>query len=174
MIPAVRSTPVRRILRSVTLSLAFVAVAAVCSCGKRPPGGVLLITIDTCRADRIGCYGGRVETAAIDALAGRGVLFRAASAPAPLTAPSHSSLLTGLYPDRHGVRDNGGARLPEGAATLGEILREAGYRTAAFVSAFPLDASFGFGQGFELYDDSLSSSAVRGEGRCRSRTATSR
>jgi hypothetical protein len=152
----------RRIPRSVTLGLALLSVAGAPSCGKRPPGGVLLITIDTCRADRIGCYGGPVETSAIDALAARGVLFRAASAPTPLTAPSHASLLTGLYPDRHGVRDNGSARLADGARTLAEILGESGFRTAAFVSAFPLDRDFGMAQGFDFYADSLATSAVRG------------
>lgn len=117
---------------------------------------VLLVTIDTLRADHVGCYGStRAATPVLDALAARGVRFATGIAPTPLTAPSHASILTGLTPLRHGVRDNGGFALPEGVGTLAEALRAAGYRTAAFVSGFPLDRRYGLGRGFELYDDRL-------------------
>jgi arylsulfatase A-like enzyme/tetratricopeptide (TPR) repeat protein len=115
---------------------------------------VLLISIDTCRADHLGCYGyKRPTTPHIDALARAGVLFEQVLTPVPLTTPAHSSLLTGTYPPTHGVRLNNGQGLPESSVTLAEILRDAGYRTAAFVGGFPLDAGFGLNQGFETYDD---------------------
>jgi arylsulfatase A-like enzyme len=141
--------------RRVLLAVALLSL----SCGGRAPSGILLITIDTCRADRIGCYGGKVETPAIDGVAERGALFLQAWAPVPLTLPSHCTMMTGLYPDRHTVHDNGEARLPREALTLAEVLREKGWSTAAFVSAFPLAGEFGCDQGFEIYDDSLTANA---------------
>jgi arylsulfatase A-like enzyme/Flp pilus assembly protein TadD len=117
---------------------------------------VLLVTIDTLRADRLGCYGYRAAaTPVLDALAARGVRFTTAVAHAPLTAPSHASILTGLLPLGHGVRDNGSFVLPPSPPTLAEVFRDAGYRTAAFVSGFPLDHRFGFARGFEAYDDRM-------------------
>ena len=116
---------------------------------------VLLVTIDTLRADRLGCYGyARASTPTLDALAARGVRFATAVAHVPLTTPSHASILTGLTPLRHGVRDNGQV-LPAQVPTLAEAFRGAGYRTAAFVSGFPLDRRFGLDRGFETYDDRL-------------------
>ncbi len=150
--------------RRLALAAVLLGIAGGMSCGKAPPRGLLLVSIDTCRADRIGCYGGAVETATLDALAARGVRFADVSAPTPLTAPSHASLLTGLYPDRHGVRDNGAARLPAEAQTLAEILAGHGWHTGAFVSAFPLDRRFGLDQGFAEYDDRLTGSAAREDG----------
>jgi arylsulfatase A-like enzyme/Flp pilus assembly protein TadD len=118
------------------------------------------VTIDTCRADRISCYGAKnCETRAIDGVAERGVLFLDATAPAPLTLPSHASILTGLYPDRHTLRDNGAGRLPDAASTLAEVLAARGWRTAAFVSAVPVTSEFGSDQGFAVYDDELDSSS---------------
>src|SRR6266704_910862 len=117
---------------------------------------VLLVTIDTLRADHLGCYGrASAATPTLDALAGRGVRFATAVAHVPLTGPSHVSILTGRTPLRHGFRDNGGYVIPAGARTAAEDLRQAGYRTAAFVSGFPLDRRFGFDRGFETYDDHL-------------------
>jgi arylsulfatase A-like enzyme/Flp pilus assembly protein TadD len=125
-------------------------------CGApSPPRAVLLVTIDTCRADRLGCYGGGVSTPAIDGLAADGTLFLQAGATAPITLPSHLSILTGLYPDRHTVRDNGEGPLPDEAETLAETLHDAGWTTGAFVSAAPLHGSFGVGQGFDRYDDAF-------------------
>ncbi|MFN8179856.1 MAG: sulfatase-like hydrolase/transferase [bacterium] len=138
---------------------------ALGACGRTTPRALILVTIDTCRADRLGCYGGKVETPTLDDLARRGVLFEDVSAPAPLTLPSHCSVLTGLYPDRHGVRDNGAGKLPASARTLAEILADAGFRTAAFVSAFPLEKRFGADQGFQTFDDRFTGSAAHGEGR---------
>jgi arylsulfatase A-like enzyme/tetratricopeptide (TPR) repeat protein len=120
------------------------------------PPNVLLITIDTLRWDRLGCYGGRAETTPVlDRLAARGVRLETAIMHAPLTAPSHASILTGLTPLRHGVRDNGSFVLPRGLPTLGSVLGGAGYATAAFVSGYPLDRRYGLASGFGLYDDAL-------------------
>ncbi len=117
---------------------------------------VLLVTIDTLRADHLGCYGAATATTPqLDALARRGVRFQTATAHAPLTAVSHASILTGLLPTRHGVRDNGTFVLPNSLPTLAERFGAAGYQTAAFVSGFPLDHRFGFARGFSSYDDNL-------------------
>jgi len=122
---------------------------------SRPPN-VLLVTLDTVRADRLRCGGDDpVDTPTIDAIAERGVCFSQATAEAPITLASHSSLLTGLNPNRHGARDNGTYRLDEAVTTLAEVLQAKGYATAAFVAAFTLDARFGLAQGFEVYDDDL-------------------
>jgi choline-sulfatase len=121
---------------------------------ERP--NVLFVTIDTLRADRLGCYGhAAAVTPALDALATRGVRFATAIAHVPLTGPSHASLLTGRTPLGHGFRDNGGYVLPPQVKTAAEDFGQAGYRTAAFVSGFPLDRRFGFDRGFETYDDHL-------------------
>jgi arylsulfatase A-like enzyme/tetratricopeptide (TPR) repeat protein len=117
---------------------------------------VLFVTIDTLRADHVGCYGrAGAATPTLDALAARGVRFATAIAHVPLTGPSHASLLTGRTPLGHGLRDNGGYALPAPVRTAAEDFRQAGYRTAAFVSGFPLDRRFGFDRGFETYDDHL-------------------
>jgi len=115
---------------------------------------VLLVTVDTLRADRVGVYGfGAVETPAIDALAASGVMFEAAYSPIPLTLPAHTSIMTGTYPVQHGVRDNMAYRLPSEMDTLAEVLEGEGYRTGAFVSAFVLDSQWGLDRGFETYFD---------------------
>jgi choline-sulfatase len=117
---------------------------------------VLLVTIDTLRADHVGCYGyTNASTPAIDALANRGVRFETAVAHAPLTGPSHASILTGQIPLGHGFRNNSGFTLSPGVRTAAEDFRRSGYRTAAFVSGFPLDRRFGFDRGFDTYDDHL-------------------
>lgn len=117
---------------------------------------MLLVTIDTLRADHVGCYGHKeASTPTIDALAGRGVRFETAVAHVPLTGPSHASILTGQIPLGHGFRNNGGFTLSPGVKTVAEDFRQAGYRTAAFVSGFPLDRRFGFDRGFDTYDDRL-------------------
>jgi arylsulfatase A-like enzyme/Flp pilus assembly protein TadD len=121
----------------------------------RPMQGqnVLLITIDTLRADALGSYGGPAATPALDKLASEGVRFDFAHAHAVLTLPSHASILTGEYPITHGVRENSGYRLPAGARTIATMLKEAGYATAAFVAAFPVHSRFGLNAGFDVYDD---------------------
>src|SRR5512134_634803 len=119
---------------------------------ERP--NVLLVTLDTLRADRVGCYGHTPAlTPALDGLAARGVRFATAVAHVPLTGPSHASILTGVTPLGHGFRDNGGYVLPAEVRTAAEDFGRAGYRTAAFVSGFPLIRRFGFDRGFEAYDD---------------------
>ena len=116
---------------------------------------VLLVTIDTLRADRVGAYGwAAARTPAMDALAARGVRFTRAFAPAPITLPSHASLLTGLYPPGHGSRHNG-MRMNGGPATLATALREKGWATGAFVGAFPFDRRFGLDRGFDRYGDRM-------------------
>lgn len=114
---------------------------------------VLLITIDTLRADALGAYGGPAKTPALDRVAAQGVRFTFAHAQAVLTLPSHTSILTGQYPYAHGVRENSGYRLGQGAQTLATLLKRAGYATGAFVAAFPLHSRFGLNQGFDVYDD---------------------
>ncbi|MCA9118253.1 MAG: sulfatase-like hydrolase/transferase, partial [Planctomycetaceae bacterium] len=125
-----------------------------------PPLNVLLITLDTTRADRLGCYGySPAQTPVLDRLAQQGVLFERAYAPVPLTLPSHASMLTGLYPPEHSLHTNGQAALPREIPTLATELQEAGYATAAFIAAFVLDRKFGLQRGFETYDDDLSLAA---------------
>lgn len=115
---------------------------------------VLLVTLDTTRADRIGAYGwSRARTPNIDALAAGGVRFANAYCSAPLTLPSHCSILTGTYPLYHKVRNNGSYYLAPEAVTLAERLRDRGFRTSAFVASFNVDSRFGVDQGFALYDD---------------------
>lgn len=122
---------------------------------RRPPD-ILLITLDTTRADHIGAYGdARARTPHIDRLASEGVLFERALATAPITLPSHVSLFTGLYPFVHGVRNNGNFALRDGVPTLATTLHDRGYRTAAFVSAFVLDRRRGLARGFDHYDDAV-------------------
>jgi arylsulfatase A-like enzyme/Tfp pilus assembly protein PilF len=114
---------------------------------------LLLVTLDTTRADVLsGDDASRALAPRIGALGEHGVRFTRAYTVAPLTLPAHASLLTGLVPQRHGVRDNGHAALPESAHTLAEVLRERGFETAAFVSALVLDRGFGLAQGFEHWD----------------------
>ena len=117
---------------------------------------VLLITLDTTRADRLGCYGyARAETPNLDILARNGVLFSNAYAPVPLTLPSHCSILTGTLPTYHQVRNNGAYTLGAEQVTLAEVLKENGFQTAAVVASFSVDSRFGPGQGFDLYDDNF-------------------
>jgi arylsulfatase A-like enzyme/Tfp pilus assembly protein PilF len=119
---------------------------------RRP--NLLLISIDTLRADRLGSYGYRAaETPALDALASRGLRFTQATTVTPLTLPAHASLLTGTFPPHHGVRDNGGFYLDDAEVTLADVLKERGYRTGAFVGAFVLDSRWGLAQGFDRYFD---------------------
>jgi arylsulfatase A-like enzyme/Tfp pilus assembly protein PilF len=117
---------------------------------------VVLITVDTLRADALGFAGNRlVATPALDRLAAAGRVFPDAHAHNVITLPSHTNILTGLYPFQHGVRENSGFRLAPTVPTLGTYLRRAGYATGAFVGAFPLDARFGLAGGFDRYDDTF-------------------
>lgn len=144
--------------------LALAALAAACGGGepgepRRVPDGtpIVVVSVDTLRSDRLPMYGyDAVEAPALDALRQDSILFEHAYAHVPLTLPSHVSLLSGLLPPEHGVRDNLGYQAePEGHAWLPRILGEAGYRTGAAVSAFVLRSSTGMGSGFELYEDDI-------------------
>jgi len=128
---------------------------ATTSSVRREPGlDVLLITIDTLRADALGVYGNaRSATPLLDRLADGGVRFERARAHNVVTLPSHATILSGRLPHEHGIRDNSGFRFPEGQATLASILGQRGYRTGAFVSAFPLASRFGLDRGFDVYED---------------------
>ncbi len=127
-------------------------VLLACGPGDAQRPSFLLITLDTTRADRIGTYGAdTAHTPTIDRLAREGVVFEMALAPTPLTLPSHASILTGVYPTTHGVRNNGLFVLPPEATLVSEVLRESGWNTGAFVAAYVLDARFGLNQGFQVY-----------------------
>ena len=159
-LPALRSSIERGLVFSVLLAMGIAAV----SCRQKDsvpavPRGtpVILISIDTLRSDRLPAYGyDRVETPAIDRLRADSILFEQAYTQVPLTLPAHVSMLTGLYPPEHGVRDNAGYRLrSEGLPYLPRLLKDLGYGTGAAVSAFVLRATAGLDAGFDFYDDHL-------------------
>jgi len=151
-------------MMSRTFSIALV-VTGICLCtallvsSAEPPAAekkpnVLLITLDTVRADYLSCNGSKkVQTPHLDRLARGGANFTRARTSVPLTLPAHASIMTGNYPPVHGVRDNGTYRLPDEQLTLAEILDGKGYETAAFIGAFVLDRHFGLAQGFDVYDE---------------------
>lgn len=117
---------------------------------------VVLLTLDTTRIDRLGCYGySRATSPAINRLAAEGWRFETAYASAPVTLPSHTSILTGMYPMAHGVRNNARYRLRDDVKTLAESLRDGGYQTAAFLSALVLESRHGLNQGFDFYGDDV-------------------
>jgi arylsulfatase A-like enzyme/Flp pilus assembly protein TadD len=138
-------------------------------CGRSVPGqpappaagvlrgaNVLLVTIDTLRADRVGAYGSPLGiTPTLDRFAAEGLRYEIARAHVPLTLPSHATVMTGRYPFANGVRDNGSFRFDGSHPTLAGTLKQAGYSTAAFVGAFVLDGRFGLNAGFDLYDDRM-------------------
>lgn len=152
---AVRKGPVSR------LAISLIALGVLC----RPPVvraepvkrlNLLLVTIDTLRADRVGAYGSnRRLTPNLDRLAAEGVTFTRAFAHTPMTLPSHANILLGLIPPDHGVHDNANFVVPREFQTLAELLGGQGYATGAFVGGFPLDSYFGLDQGFSVYDDSF-------------------
>jgi arylsulfatase A-like enzyme/parvulin-like peptidyl-prolyl isomerase len=118
------------------------------------PANVLLVTVDTLRADHVGAYGDtKAQTATFDRLAREGVLVEEAVAHVPETRPSHASILTGRYPYEHGVRDNAAGPIAPGMPTLATLLKAAGYDTAAFIGAYPVSRSSGLDRGFDVYDD---------------------
>ena len=130
-----------------------VTLSRVVSHGKAQGYNVLLVTLDTVRSDHLGCYGDKAaETPNLDGLAAHGVRFDHAVTAAPITMPSHATMLTGLYPPRHGVLDNGLFALAGEHETLAEELKGQGYDTAAFLGCFVLDERFGLSQGFDTYD----------------------
>ncbi len=120
--------------------------------GNIEPRAILLITLDTTRADHLGVYGGAAPTPHLDSLARKGAYFTRARTTVPLTLPSHTTLLTGLYPAQHGVHNNGSYRLAADIPILPELLKERGWATSAIVATFILDAQFGLARGFDSYD----------------------
>ncbi len=162
--------PPRARRRGAAIVLAAVTIAAIgagtwwfVARGGAPPPGlprarhhILLVTLDTMRADHLGSYGyASARTRHLDRLASEGVRFDQAISPAPLTLPAHATLFTGLYPFEHGVRNNGNFYLAERFDTLAARLKQEGYRTGAFVSSFILDRRYGLARGFDVYDDRL-------------------
>lgn len=136
------------------IGAAAAGIRAVATRGAGTPRNLLLVTIDTLRADRVGAYGyAAARTPHLDALAAAGLRFERAATVAPLTLPAHSSILTGTFPGWHGVRDNGGFYLGDEQTTLAEVLRERGFRTGGFVASFVLDRRWGTAQGFERFFD---------------------
>lgn len=154
--------------RRVAPILAIVSIAGAAAwwlAGRSPapaPMNVVLITLDTLRADHLGAYGATtVRTPHLDRLASQGVVFEQAMTTAPLTLPAHSSIMTGHFPPKHGVRDNGGFFLGPEQLTLAEILTERGYQTGATVGAFVLDSKWGLDQGFAIYQDDFDLTNVK-------------
>lgn len=150
------------------LAASLVLLLVLSSCGRKAkqadsgavetgsPRDLLLVTLDTFRADRAGCFGNPEGlTPSIDRALRSGLLARNAYAPAPLTGISHATILTGLQPYRHGVRDNALFPLADSVTTLADHLGKKGFRTAAFIAAFPLKKEFGFDQGFQTFDEEL-------------------
>ena len=170
---------VRRAPRAGRRLAVLIAVLAVCaiaagavlvrSLGTAPVpassptrDNILLVTLDTARADRLGSYGyARARTRYLDRLAAEGVRFESAFSPAPITLPAHASIFTGLYPFEHGVRNNGNFYLQDRFETLTTILSKHGYRTGAFVGAFVLDRRYGLARGFDTYDDRMQGSQAQ-------------
>ncbi|MCX6582259.1 MAG: sulfatase-like hydrolase/transferase [Candidatus Aminicenantes bacterium] len=148
--------PEKKLLLPITLLWLFSQLQGSPPVKITPVANVLVITLDTTRADRIGIYGYKPgQTPHIDGIARKGVRFENAYTPAPLTLPAHCSLFTGDIPLAHGVRNNGRYRLPGQIDTLAEILLRRGFTTAAFVSSFTLESRFGLDQGFATYNDNL-------------------
>ncbi len=148
------STRVRFVL---ALAICTLAIAGLTTSEGLPAQSdrpnILLVTLDTFRADRIGAYGYKgAETPNLDRLAREGVHFTDATSQAPLTAPAHAAMMTGQYPGRLGIRNNGATPIPIETTTLAERLKGAGYRTGAFIGAFVVDRAYGFGQGFDTFD----------------------
>jgi arylsulfatase A-like enzyme/Tfp pilus assembly protein PilF len=145
----------------------------------RLPGGVarerlnlLVVTLDTTRADRVGAYGAAVRTPAFDRLAREGILFEQTETAAPLTLPAHASIFTGRFPPEHGVRDNGGFFVSPDEVTLATVLKGAGFQTGAAVAAYVLDGKWGLNKGFDSYVDDFEGTRGReGSSRSMQRTA---
>ncbi len=146
----------RLIGRYPAIALAAALSVAPSSAAVRPDLNVLLITIDTVRADRLGCYGyAGAGTPNLDRLAAEGVRFANTYAQVPLTLPSHCSIMTGMDPADHRVHNNGTYSLGPEIPTLAGLLKARGYRTAAFIASFTLDSRFGLARGFDVYDDNV-------------------
>lgn len=149
----------------------LISLACAVACGSGEPEdawrgseagtNVLLISIDTLRADRLGFMGHEeANTPRLDRLAERGIVYEQAVSPTPVTLPAHSSMMTGRNPTHHGVRHNGTYKLPDKEHTLAERLQNAGYRTSAVIGSFVLDRRYGLAQGFDDYDDEVNRAGI--------------
>lgn len=144
--------------------MTIAASSGMAAAPKQQLQNIILVSVDTLRADHLPAYGYKaIETPQIDSLARRGVRFDAAISAAPLTLPSHCSIFTGTYPPSHGVRDNGGFYLADSATTLAELLKARGFATGAFVGAYVMSSRFGLKQGFDLYDDGFDLSSFENQ-----------
>jgi arylsulfatase A-like enzyme len=146
-------------MRLISVVQAVIALKVLGAAGRGTfvvprPSGLVIVTLDTTRADRLPPYGfGSLTTPAIDGLASHGAVFDDAMSVAPLTLPAHTSLFTGLYPTNHGVRENGGPALDRSHTTLAALLHDRGFHTAAFVGSIILHRDRGLSRGFDVYDD---------------------
>lgn len=152
---------------AVCLSSLSLALSAQAAAVEKPTGrdaNVILITLDTTRADHLSCYGPHgARTPHVDALAARGVRFTHATAQLPLTLPSHACIMTGAYPEVHGLRDMGGFVLAKANPTIATIAESAGFATAAFVGSLVLSKRLGFSNGFATYDDDMAARNTEGQ-----------
>jgi len=159
-VPALRARETRAAILVLALTLLSCHRPEKLAVSTRPDD-IILITIDTLRADSVGFAGNtRVKTPFLDRIASEGIVFSNAHAHNVVTLPSHVNILTGLYPYQHGVRDNSGFTLDAKHETVATMLRRNGYVTGAFVGAFPLDSRFGLNQGFDVYDDNYGKGAA--------------
>jgi choline-sulfatase len=151
------------ILQFLTVLAALLPCGLAATVPARPPApNVILITIDTVRADHLGCYGAtNVKTPTLDGLARDGIVFERAISQVPLTWPSHAAILTGTYPFQNGVQDFTGQPLDQRFRSVAQIFKQQGYATGAVVSAFVLDRSWGLARGFDYYDDAFSAEVFR-------------
>ncbi|MFK7898233.1 MAG: sulfatase-like hydrolase/transferase [Myxococcota bacterium] len=142
-------------LRLGLIALSLLLITPLFGCQKEERSSVVLITLDTTRADALGLMGNQeAQTPALDGLAQKATVFDRAFASTPRTLPSHTTMMSGLEPHEHGVRDNG-FQVPEDFPTVAEAFAEAGFDTAAFVAAYVLDSDFGLARGFSTYDDEI-------------------
>src|SRR5262249_31173335 len=140
--------------RNFLLLIAFAAAQVAAQSPEKSATNVVLITIDTLRADHVGCYGYRqIKTPNLDSLAADGARFTRAFTPVPVTLPSHTAMLTGTYPMLSGVHDFAANKLSPEQPTLATVLKRAGYATGAVVGSAVLDSRFGLNQGFDFYYD---------------------
>ncbi len=165
-VPGIPARPQSKRRRLIAIAFAALMLAGGTVWLARPSRpSLLLVTIDTLRADHVGAYGySGAATPVLDALARRGARFAHATTAAPLTGPSHATILTGLLPPRHGVRENVTFLLDPRHVSLATRLKRAGYRTAAFVAAYPVARAFGFGEGFEDFSEGLHPNPGIGQG----------
>jgi arylsulfatase A-like enzyme/Flp pilus assembly protein TadD len=148
-----------RFFACLLMSLSQVVAATVAPASRKAAPNVVLITIDTVRADHLGCYGAKdIETPTLDALAHDGILFERAISQVPLTWPSHAAILTGLYPFQNGVQDFTGQPLEPRFRSVAQAFQQHGYATGAVISSFVLDRSWGLARGFDFYDDAFPAS----------------